>query len=392
MEERTGEGKTRRAAVEMRTGHRWPSIGLAGLVLFGALVGGQEAWLGWQRREGFRALQRGDWMAAEDVFRRVLALRSRDASALMGLGEVALRRGDLHRAERLLREAYALNPNVPHLRCRLANVLYRNYAPLEAERLWEEELRRAPQCYLAHLLKGLNAFHMGRCPVAISELEPLAQEASPSPELLKTLGKAYLENGQTREALRCFDRARQQVPQDAEVHYLRGLALAELARRPEEWEEALRSLQRSHHLDPRQASTEFEMGKVCERLGRPLEARKHYERALELYPYHDQACYNLYRLLKRMGEEKEAERWKERFQELAQREAERRRIFQRFAREPYNPEHRLAFAEFYARQGLWEKAETQLRYALRLAPDDPRVRRWVAQFYQRWAKGMQRPP
>ncbi|MDD9843704.1 MAG: tetratricopeptide repeat protein [Thaumarchaeota archaeon] len=99
-----------------------------------------------------------------------------------------------------------------------------------------------------------------------------AAELEPSAEVDIGRGTVYLHMGRNGEALKCFDAAAGLRPDDADVHYLRGRALAGIAdgMDPEEgrghYEMAAGALGRALRLDPGHADAAAALDRVRRRL------------------------------------------------------------------------------------------------------------------------------
>ncbi len=102
--------------------------------------------------------------------------------------------------------------------------------------------------------------------------------------------------GKSTEALRYLAQAERLAPGDHHVLVQQGRSLADLGRLVE----AETVLRRATRV--RDATAEYNLGTVLDRLGRNVEARAHYERAIAINPFHARAMNNLASGLSRSGQ------------------------------------------------------------------------------------------
>jgi tetratricopeptide (TPR) repeat protein/tRNA A-37 threonylcarbamoyl transferase component Bud32 len=123
--------------------------------------------------------------------------------------------------------------------------------------------------------------------------------------------------GRHEEAVRCYDKALELDPRDAEVWNNKGDCLDSLGRR----EEAIRCCERALELNPRDATAWNNKGAILDSLGRTEEAIRCYDRALELDPRDAKAWINKGRSLGTLGRHEDAIRCLDRALELDPRDA-----------------------------------------------------------------------
>ncbi len=109
---------------------------------------------------------------------------------------------------------------------------------------------------------------------------------------------AYALQSQGKEALEVLRKARELLPEDADIHNNLGNALRDAG----QTEEALASYRRALELRPDYAEAYYNLGNALEGMGRYGEAAESHRRALELKPDFVGAHYNLGNNLRRMGE------------------------------------------------------------------------------------------
>lgn len=101
---------------------------------------------------GIEALGRGDYPAAEDAFRAVLARQPRDPEALLRLGVAYLGEGRLREAFSTLQTVRVLAPADPRVHLYLAQVYYQAGLPERERAALLEAIRLKPDFPEAHLL------------------------------------------------------------------------------------------------------------------------------------------------------------------------------------------------------------------------------------------------
>jgi len=157
-----------------------------------------------------------------------------------------------------------------------------------------------------------------------------------------------LHEGRPAEAVRAFQKLRDQCPSDAEVHYLLGLAQG----RAGQFADALESFRRAVALQPAVAAAQCGLGATLRALGRPEEAIAPLREASRLMPQMAEAHVELAETLRSLGRLDEA---KSSYQEALR----------------HNP--RLGLAHFslgkiHHSQGQLRDAATHYREAIELNP------------------------
>lgn len=195
--------------------------------------------------EGWRALERDELRAAEDVARYALVEDAHDGEALRLLGASLLFQERFQEALAPLRETH----------------------------------ERAPR-------KG-SGHRLGYCYLALGDLESasrvLAREVLEYPDLgnaRNALGVALVRQSRREEALAVFAEAARLEPDSAEANANVGNVLAELDRHAQ----AVPYLQRAAQARPALADAHFNLGLVLQRLRRHGEAIASLQRAAELAP------------------------------------------------------------------------------------------------------------
>ncbi|MFZ0880382.1 MAG: tetratricopeptide repeat protein, partial [Candidatus Acidiferrales bacterium] len=152
-----------------------------------------------------------------------------------------------------------------------------------------------------------------------------------------------------------------------------------------------------------QADAQFLLGQDLEKLGRTTEAIEHWKLAIQADPNHSQALYNLARTLDKLHDP-QAQQFQQRFDDLQKQQQVTDRVQQlgNFAIEAANAQNWPQAIEqmkeaiqscgdcpqsghlhrnlglFYCKTGRFEDAETELRKALDLDPNDADAKKAIS--------------
>jgi tetratricopeptide (TPR) repeat protein len=196
--------------------------------------------LQWLRQAG-AAVQRGDLVAGEALFRKVTEAAPNLSDGYLGLGMTQLREGHVDDAIQSLRKATELNPKLPG----------------------------------AHMFLGIAEYQADRTEDALGSLkEEVALEPN-NVEALTWLGIIELAQGHPEQATSPLDQAVALAPRDANVLYYRGRAHQMVA------EESYRSL---HDLDPDSVFVHRGLADTLANSGQPEKAIAEYEAAIQKQP------------------------------------------------------------------------------------------------------------
>ena len=121
-------------------------------------------------------------------------------------------------------------------------------------------------------------------------------------QALKQLGLKAVSAGLMQKALDAFDRALAIDPQDARIHYSRGVVLAQLGR----MHEALAAFDEALKINPQFAKVHYSRGLALAQLGRMDEALAAFDRALAINPQDAEAHHGRGLALAQLGRMDEA--------------------------------------------------------------------------------------
>jgi len=174
-----------------------------------------------------------------------------------------------------------------HGRDLLENGKYR-----EALQYFEAAIEREYYDNDIHLPMGEALFEVGRFQAALDEFNKIeTEDSSQQAEILLWKGSCFLELRKTRRAISAFNRVLELLPDHAEAHFKRGLALAEMGspdRALEAFTESEKLLRAASAGADSEALAEVLMwkGRVLTRLGRRQEGLELMFQAYETAPEH----------------------------------------------------------------------------------------------------------
>jgi tetratricopeptide (TPR) repeat protein len=296
-------------------------------------------------RQGTQAMQSGQLSAAEEDFRRVIALDPKSGSAHVNLGVTFMRERRWDDALIELHKAEKLTPDVPGISLNIGLAHYRKNDFEAAIEPFSEALRRAPDSFQARYLLGLCYFFTNQYKPATDTLAPLWEReatnlnylyvlsiaASKSsnaplqkrafdqmlaigqntPEFHLYLGKAWLAEDNTDEALKEFQAAASARPNLPLVHYFLGRTYLEQHAYPQ----AEVELEKDAAIEPDFAYNYEDLGIMYAQLNQPEKAERNFRLAIE----HNGTLVNSYFGLAKLY--RDAARYKEALEMLDHAEA-----------------------------------------------------------------------
>jgi tetratricopeptide (TPR) repeat protein len=262
-------------------------------------------------RQGMQAMQSGQLRAAEDYFRQVIALDPKSGSAHVNLGVAYMRERRWDDALVELHQAESLSPNVPGIRLNIGLAYYRKNDFGAAIEPFSEVLQREPGSLQARYLLGLCYFFTNKYKAAADTLSPLWDRESTNlnylyvlsiaaskslnaplqkqafdqmlaigqntPEFHLYLGKAWLAEGNTDDALKEFHTAASTRPDLPLVHYFLGRTYLE----QHAYLQAEAELQKDAAIEPGFAYDYEDLGILYAQLNQPERAEHSFRQAIE---------------------------------------------------------------------------------------------------------------
>ena len=186
------------------------------------------------------------------AYQKAAELDPANPEASLGEARAAERSGNPAEAERqYLKLAEAGNPESIE---RLVDLYLRQKRFADAEAWLRKYLAANPGNAAAQVQFGKLLAAQGKTQEAIAALEP-AYNAAPAPALARELAGLYLEARQYDSAARLFETLAAQAPNDAQLHFDYGSALAHQHKYPEAQAELLKAVQ----LKPGLAEAYFDL-------------------------------------------------------------------------------------------------------------------------------------
>ncbi|HEX2610900.1 MAG TPA: tetratricopeptide repeat protein, partial [Gemmatimonadales bacterium] len=213
---------------------------------------------------------------ALQLIQQARALDVGDPQPLFILIDLALTDNDLSKAEKTLAELDAIVPGDARVLDRRARILAAWGKTGEAIELLERSVRLRPDWKRLYNLAQLEYRH-GRVPEARRDLGNLLEIAPGNVYGLSLLGEVELVNGDLHEAVR---RYRELIRRSSTPNRLSNLGLAYLLMH--DYSHAAEVFQEVMVRAPRNPTLLINLADACHLLGRTQEARRHYQRVVEL--------------------------------------------------------------------------------------------------------------
>ncbi|MGD0815275.1 MAG: tetratricopeptide repeat protein [Verrucomicrobiota bacterium] len=169
------------------------------------------------------------------------------------------------------------------------------------ETLWQQTIRRNPDCWMAYNWLGLDLEQRGRADEAIACFQTALHINPEGAETHNNLGRAMLQRGQLDEAITHFRTSLRLQPYYKETHINLGHALVQEGGA----DEAMAQYREALKIDPHYAEAHNNLGNALLQKGQTDEAIAHFQQALDSRPDYAEAHNNLgiaLRLKGRVGE------------------------------------------------------------------------------------------
>ncbi len=287
-------------------------------------------------RDGVQAMQAGHLNEAEQDFQRVINLDPHSSAAYINLAVAYMREKRWSSALDQLHKADALSPCSAGIKLNLGLVYYRQNEFAQAVEPLKAALQLSPTSLQARYLLGLCYFFTGSYGDADATLDPLWSEESGSlnylyvlsiaasksgdaklqkqafdtmlaigqdkPEFHLYLGKAWLAQDDTSNALKEFHLAEASYPNLPLVHYFLGRAYLKEHDYPHAEAEFLEDIS----VEPEVASNYEDLGTVSAQLNKDDDARRYYQLAVDHDPTLVNSYLGLAKLDRKTGQEHQA--------------------------------------------------------------------------------------
>jgi tetratricopeptide (TPR) repeat protein len=308
---------------------------------------------------GQSALQAGDLVRAEQLFRQYLSEHPQSAEALSNLGAICARRGQFSEAADYYGKALKANPGLVQVHFNMAVSLgqLKQYVPAA------QHLRTFLKSYPNHArglqLLGLCLIESGDPRAALKELDASYKADARDPSILFALAYA---NARAGDENRAADILKSVESNPAQARLIEGL----IEYRRGRFEEAKALFQEVLRINPDVAPAAAAIGRLELLEHHDAEAIRMLERALQLNPSDAESTYQLGVLLDRNGRTPEGIRFLRRALTLRANYAD--------------PHYQLGRIAFDA--GDYAGAIASLEEARRLLPDQEAIRFLLGRTYQ----------
>jgi tetratricopeptide (TPR) repeat protein len=242
------------------------------------------------------------WHDSESLFRRAVAVTSRNYLAYNNLGYYLAGRGQVEEALVNYRKAIEINPVYDDALNNIGYALAGQKKPAEAIPYYEEALRIRPNHVEVHNNLGNALSEIGQIPAAIAHYRFVLREKPDHADAHNNLGIALAMQGKLDEAIEHFHAALKYKPKYASAHSNLGNAYAVQRK----FDEAIAEYRESLRLNPRDAQAHNNLGNVLAEQNRLAEAIEQYAEALRLNQNNPEAQFNLGMTLARQGKLEEA--------------------------------------------------------------------------------------
>ncbi len=367
-------------------GVRWWVLAAAGVIVLSVAVAAL-VWRGWALAEGPHpvaplAVENTAQHAAFTVCDRLLADFPADAEALSVRGALLAAWGQTAEAMRTWQAAVRLEPGCVTACEWIAKIALRSGDTTTAVDMYRRAAEAAPDRADLSLGLGKALVEAGQVAEAIEVLTPHVARWPDSIDALHLLGEACLADHRYQEAKEAFQRVVQAQAATSRTYYslmmaCRRLGEEEVAtvyeqefRRYKERERSVAVAQRRDHWDERSvqrrlADTYLSAAAVYQSRGQAEQAFDYWRRAAAADPTHVESRQLLLMVLAERGRVEEAARLAAELQQI----------------QPHEAQHYLVGGRLWARLGRWDLAETALRKAAELAPNDGQVHAFLALVY-----------
>jgi tetratricopeptide (TPR) repeat protein len=300
-------------------------------------------------RQGEHLLKSGQFAAAAEIGRAVLAANPSAAPALQLLGMALAQMGDLSGAEDAMRRYLKLNPRAAGAHSILGNVAMLKREPDAAEKSYRAALALVPGHAETHFNLALALKAQGQMIESLAALNKAIELRPDYAEAVTQSGTVLMAMNNLAAAVEAFRRAIALRENQFEAHYNLGLALYRLDR----MEDAKLSFARAAGLNDRSAEAFLALGRTLNQLQqRPL-ATSALARAAALAPDNAEAHGLLAAVFLADGWTKAA----------------MDEIGKAIALEPGNEQHYMTQARILGELNRVDEAEAANRKAVEIAPE-----------------------
>ncbi len=228
------------------------------------------------------------YAAAQRMLERADALTPENFEILFNLGQVLLRTNQYARAELALNRALKMQSDNPEVLALLGQSYTGQGRPLDALDVLMRAHNIAPDNADIIFLIAQVTISQNYYEDAIPLLESGLKIAPRRPDLLAALGQSYFMAGKTENAIATFN-ALLEVDKSSRSYAFLGLSYRNLGR----FDEAKRYFDKGLELDPHNSTCLFNLGYIAERQGDAAAAERYFQKTLESNPEYSEALLEL---------------------------------------------------------------------------------------------------
>ena len=231
------------------------------------------------------AVDTGDMMGAERLYRQVLHADPYNVTAAAGLAEVCQASGRTSDALSFFSRALRVRPEDADLHYRRGLVLEEMEDIGEALASFRAVLRHRPDHADAHYHAGLALARQKKLAEAVKAFRAVLRHHPDHADALRSLAEALQQQGQAAEAEAAYRDVLRLRPEEPSAHNALGIFLVKQG----DPASALAYFQEARRLEPGRASWHHNLGAALADSGRVSEALPSFEEALRLQPNHAEA-------------------------------------------------------------------------------------------------------
>ncbi len=244
----------------------------------------------------------GQLNEAEDLYRQVLAVDSRNADALNMLGVIARQVGRSDVAVELVGKAIGINGKIAFYHSNLGNAL-KDLGRLEdAVAAFNSAIGFAPDLADTHNILGNTLKDMGRLEGAVAAYDSAIRLKPDYAEAHNNLANTLKDMGRFEDAIAAYNTAIRLRPDMAGIHYNLGVAFKDMG----QLEEAVVAYNTAIAVKPDYAEAHNNLGNALKDMGRLEDAVAAYNAAIAFKPDLAEPHNNLGGTLKDLGRLEEA--------------------------------------------------------------------------------------
>jgi len=246
--------------------------------------------------------QSGNFMQAEAVYKKILAVNPNHSDALHLLGILLHQAGKKDEAMKAINRAIQIQPARANYHNNLG-IMFQERGELEnALSCYRNALKIKPNFADAYNNMGFALQDQKKLDEAVSCYETALKINSTYFEAYNNLGTVLKEQGKTNEAVAAYHKALQLKPDYPEAYSNMGIALKEQGR----FQEAIACYQKALHIRPNYAEALNNMGSLFRDMSKFDDALLCYRKAVEIKPDYADAYSNMGTVFKEQGKFAEA--------------------------------------------------------------------------------------